>query len=447
VTGRRFAIALAAIALLGLALRAIYGLHVGAGHGIGDDDWYHRVANGLADGRGFSDPFASLVGGRRVSGLAGQPIPTAFHLPAFPWLLAPVSKLGLRSYTAHQAVGWVLGAGTVALAGMATRSLWDARAGLAAAGIAAIYPPLIANDSVMMSESLYGFLIAAVVLLALTLRKRPGWPRAAALGAALAAAALTRQEALLLVLLLLPWIARRARPRDAAVVAAVVLVLCAPWAIRNSTLYDRPVPLTTGDGSVFGAANVPSTYHGSGLGSADFNALFASPVGRTAVANEAIQSERWRKEGLTYAGHHAGRLPVVIGARVLRTWGFYPFDPRQRATQVAFLEARSRTLELIAYPAQLVVLALAAMGALALRRRGEPLWPLLALCVLITVVSATGYGAPRLAQAGDVALVVLAGIGALAVSRSRAREALRARLPSRSRPRGSTGSPAPSGPR
>jgi 4-amino-4-deoxy-L-arabinose transferase-like glycosyltransferase len=412
-TPRRFALAIGAIALLGLALRVIYGLEVGTGHGIGDDDWYHRVANGLADGRGFSDPFASLLDGRRVPGLGGQPIGTAFHLPLFPWVLAVFSELGLRTYTAHQAVGWALGAGTVVLVGLAARTLWDWRAGLLAAGIAAIYPPLIANDSVGMSESLYGFAIAAVLLLALRLRERPGRGRAIALGVALAAAALTRQEALLLALMLLPWVAKRARPRDAAIVAVTVVALCVPWAVRNSLLFDRVVPLTTGDGSVFAGANVPSTYRAPGLGSADFKALFESPVGRHPSANEAIQSERWRKEGLDFAKDHTGRLPAVVGARVLRTWGFYPFHPSDRATQVAFLEDRSRSVELIAWPAQLVVLALALLGALALRRRGRPLWPFAALFILITLVSATGYGAPRFAQAGDVALVVLAGVGAL----------------------------------
>jgi 4-amino-4-deoxy-L-arabinose transferase-like glycosyltransferase len=454
VSGRRFWIALAGIGLLALALRVGYGLDVGMGHGIGDDDWYHRVANGLADGRGFSDPFASLVNGHRVPGLAGKPIPTAFHLPAFPWFLAIFSELGLRSYTAHQAVGWALGAGTAVLVALAARELWGSRAALVAGAIAAVFPPLIANDSVGMSESLYGILIAAVLLFALRLRRRPGWPHAVALGVALAAAALTRQETLLLLVLLLPWVARRARPRDAAVVAAVVIVLCAPWAIRNTAVFDRPVALTTGDGSVFAGANVPSTYHGPLLGSADFGALFRSPVGRTAVLNEAVQSSRWRREGLSFARDHASRLPAVVAARVLRSWGFYPFSPRARAAQVAFLEDRSHAVELIAWPAMVVALVLAGFGLVALRRSRGPVWLLITPGILITVISATGYGAPRLAQAGDVALVVLAGGGALELwdrgalrPASLRRAASRfARLPSRSRPEGSPASHAQSGP-
>jgi 4-amino-4-deoxy-L-arabinose transferase-like glycosyltransferase len=297
-----------------------------------------------------------------------------------------------------------------------------------------------------MSESLYGFVIAGVLVFALRLLRRPAWYWSVALGAALAVAALTRQETLLLVVLLLPWIWRRVRPRDAALVLGVIVLLCAPWAIRNTSTFDRPVLLTTGDGSVFAGANTPRTYHGILVGSADFQALFNSPAGRTAVVNEAVQSSRWRKEGLTFANDHLGRVPVVMAVRVLRTWGFYPFSPRERASQVAFLEDRSRNFELIAWPALIVALALAVCGAIDVRRRGGPLWLLLAPCVLITVTSATGYGAPRFAQAGLVSIVVLAGGGLRPASR-RLRALRSARLPSRSRLRESPASPAPSGPR
>jgi 4-amino-4-deoxy-L-arabinose transferase-like glycosyltransferase len=426
VTPRRFVLGLAALTLAGFLVRLGYGLVIGGEDEIGDDTWYHLVANNLVDGRGFSDPFTSLVDGQRVAGTQGEPIATAFHLPMFPWLLAALSKAGLDGYTTHQAFGWLLGAGTVACAGLLARRLWDARAGLAAAAIAAFYPPLVANDSVLMSESLYGLAAAAVLLLALRLPERPGWRASVALGVALAVAALTRQEALVLAALLLPWIAVRARPRDAVVVAVTVAVLCAPWAIRNSAQYDRPVLLTTGDGSVLAGANLPTTYHGSLLGGWDFVGLYRTPAGRTVVLNEAEQSNRWRREGLDYAGDHAGRLPVVMGARVLRTWGFYPFDPLDRADVIAFHGGRIRTVEVMAYPALLLVIGLAVAGFVALRRRGAPLWPLVANLLLVVAVSAFGYGDPRFAQAANVVMVVLAGVGVVvaadaAISRRRRR--------------------------
>jgi hypothetical protein len=54
---------------------------------------------------------------------------------------------------------------------------------------------------------------------------------------------------------------------------------------------------------------------------------------------------------------------------------------------------------------------LALLGALALRRRGQPLWPLLAPVLIVTLVSAFGHGDIRYRHAADVALVALAGVG------------------------------------
>ena len=446
-TARRFALALGALTLVAFGLRLAYALTVGGAEDIGDDIWYHQVANGLADGRGFSDPFASLLGGRHVAGDAGDPIPTAFHPPFFPMLLAVFSKVGLTSYTAHQLVGCALGACTAAVAGLVARRLWDARAGLAGAGIAALYPQLVANDSTLYSESLYGLVIAVVLLAAIRFHDEPGRGRGIALGAALAAAAYTRQEALALAFLLAPWVAWRARPRDAALVLAVLAVLAAPWAIRNTTTFDQPVVLASGEGAVIAGANLPRTYHGPLMGGWDFYGLYGTPAGRHPVLNEAVQSDRWRKEGVDYARDHAGRLPAVAAARIGRTWGLYPLNPRERAAQVAFVQSKIRRVELAAYPAGFVAWALALVAAVALRRRGAMLWPLAAPILLVTAVSVVGYGDPRFAQAGNVAVVVLAGVGAVvaadgAISRWR-RRAGRPASGSEPAPRAAAAAPPP----
>jgi hypothetical protein len=203
-------------------------------------------------------------------------------------------------------------------------------------------------------------------------------------------------------------------------------VLAAPWAIRNTTTFDQRVLLATGEGAVIAGANLPSTYHGSLLGGWDFFGLYATPAGRSVVSNEAVQSDRWREEGTEYARDHVGRLPAVAAARVGRTWGLYPLDPRERAAEVAFSQSKLRRVEQAAFPALLLAAALAIIAAVALRRRGAALWPLAAPVLLVTAVSVVAYGDPRFAQAGNVAVVVLAGVGAVvatdgAISRWRRR--------------------------
>jgi 4-amino-4-deoxy-L-arabinose transferase-like glycosyltransferase len=402
---------LGALAVLGFVVRLVYGVVADVPNGFGDDVWFHEVANGLVHGRGFSDPFRSVEGGMAVFGTGGDPITTAFHPPLFPWLLALPSAVGLDSYTAHQVLGCAIGAATVVAAGLVARRLAGDTACLATAAITAVFLPMVSRDALLQSESLYGLLISLTLLAALRLRDETTTRNALALGGAIGLTALTRSEALLL-LLLLAAPAARARPRQLALVCAMTALICAPWAIRNSLEFDQPTLITTGDGSVIAGANLHETYYGRLLGDWDFEGLYRTPAGRNPDLNEAVQSDRWREEGIDYATDHLSRLPVVLGARALRTWDLYPFSPAARAEYGSDYYNHIRALE---YPAQLmlwVVVVLAILGVVGLRRRGKPVWPLLSLIVLVTLVSLVGHGDPRYRHAGDVALVVLAGVGA-----------------------------------
>jgi 4-amino-4-deoxy-L-arabinose transferase-like glycosyltransferase len=420
---------LAGVALLGLAVRAGYGLAAHVPSGIGDDLWYHGMANGLVHGHGFTDPFVSLgPDGALQLGSSGHRIPTAFHLPLFPAVLAVGSALGATSYEAHQAIGWALGAGTVAVVGLIGRRIGGERAGLIAAVAAAVYLPLAINDSLLMSESLYGLLIAVVLLAALRFREAPGDRRAAVLGAAIGLAAVTRSEALLLVLLLAPvvWAAGGRRLRSMGLVCAGVAILVLPWCVRNSLVFDRPVGLTTGVGSIVAGANLDSTYHGRLLGAWDPLGTYGTAAGRTLVRNEAVQSSRWRRDAGRYVGDHLGRLPVVVAARVGRTWSLYPLAPAEKARFASNYYKHLNSIEYVALALFVLVVGLAVVGGRTMRRARGPLWLFLAPMVLVTVASAVGYGDVRFRQAADVALVVLAGLGMHALA-ARKKTALGAR--------------------
>ena len=426
-TSRQFVPALAGIALLAFAVRLAYGLAAHVPSGVGDDLWYHEVANGLANGHGFIDPFVSLGRDGAVQlGLSGHRLPTAFHLPLFPAVLAVGSELGATSYHAHQAIGWALGAGTVAVVGLIGRRLGGERLGLIAAVVAALYLPLAINDSLLMSESLYGLLIAVVLLCALRVRETPSGRRAALLGGAIGLAALTRSEALLLVVLLAPvvWRAGGRRLRNATLVCAGVALLVVPWCVRNTVVFDRPVGLTTGIGSILAGANIDSTYHGRLLGAWDPLGSYRTPAGRTLVRNEAVQSGRWRADAGRYVRHHLGRVPVVVAARIGRTWSLYPLAPAEKARFASNYYRRLNSVEYLALATFLLAVCLAAVGVRAMRRASGPLWLFAAPMVLVTVISAVGYGDVRFRQAADVSIAVLAGVGAqTVVSRGRRREA------------------------
>jgi len=407
---RSFASRLAGITAGALVVRVLYTVLIGADtKGVGDFFYYHGIANLIADGRGFVDPFLST---------RAHPYPSALHPPLWPLALAAGSKLGATSILAHRLLGCVPGAATVALIGLLGRRVAGERSGLLAAAIAAVYPTLIAADGSLMSESLYGAFVAAALLLAYRLLDRPAAGRAAALGAAIGLAALTRGEGLLFLLLLALPLAWRGGSggrwlRIGAAVAATALVI-APWAIRNWIQLDRPILLSTNDSTLIAGANCHGVYHGVDIGFWHLDCVSKRRRG----LNEAEQAEIWRREGRDYARHHLGRLlAAVVPVRELRTWDFY--QPRRQAT---FAEGRDRRVQEAGTAAYYVLLALAVYGLVLLRRRRAPLLVLLSPVVVVLASTAAGFGLPRFRHAAELSIVVLAAV-ALEALLSRRRRA------------------------
>lgn len=402
---RTFAGRLAAVAGLGLVLRAayLYGL---ARKVVGIGDWwfYHWQAGLIANGHGFSDPWL-LLGTHHYR-------PSAMHPPLYPALLSGLYLIGGHSQLEQRSLGLVLGTVTLVLVGLLGRRVGGDRMGLLSAGLYALYPVMIAVDGDLMSEVLYGPLIAGMLLSALAVIDRPTWRRAALLGAVIGLAALTRSEALLfLPFLVLPvaWRARsswRGRGGVAAVAIAACVVVVTPWLVRNEAVFGRFVLISTNNQTVIAGANCPQTYYGVNMGSWDVTCIAA----RT-KSNEAAQAAIWQHQGLSYAAHHISRLPAVIAVRLLRTWDLW--QPRRQAR--TFAEGQQIGVAEAGVAVFWVFALVAIAGVVALwRRRRTALLVLLAPAVVVCVATVIGYGVPRLRDSFDVALPVLVAAGALA---------------------------------
>jgi 4-amino-4-deoxy-L-arabinose transferase-like glycosyltransferase len=396
---RGFALRLAGLAAAGVGLRALY-LFTVARHVNGAGDWhfYHWQANLIAEGRGFIEPFKFLFD-HHVS-------PSAGHPPLYPLALAVVSKLGGTGELSHRALGLILGACTIVLVGLLGRRAGGERLGLLAAALCAVYPLMIAVDGALMSETLYGPLIAMVLLAAWRLIDRPGPWIALATGAAIALAALTRSEALLLLVVLAwpaAWRGGPGWPLRAALATLACALVIAPWTIRNADRFGAFVPISTNDSTVLAGANCPLTYHGVDLGG--WNIECISP---RRDDNEAEQAAIWRREATDYARDHAGRVPIVAAVRFLRVWDLW--QPRR---QVMFAEGRQRRVEQAGVVVYFAFLVLGAVGAVALYRRGVTLLVLLAPAVAVCAAAVLGYGVPRLRHAFEIPLLVLAAAGIL----------------------------------
>jgi 4-amino-4-deoxy-L-arabinose transferase-like glycosyltransferase len=390
-----FARRLALVAAGGFVLRVVFALAVAPDSLThrGDPRFFHLAANLLADGHGYIAPLPFLD--------HGSVIASTEHPPLWSALLAVFSAVGGRSYAAHELVACGVGAVTVACAGLLGRRIGGDRAGLLAACGVALYPVFVAMDGSLMSEPPYALAVAICLVLAFRMVERPSLRRGALLGLAIGLATLVRGEAIgLLVVLLVPVLLQVPRGRRlayAGVVAGVAVLTIAPWCVRNSLTMDRPLLVSTEDGPVIAGANCAFTYHGRDLGYWRSDCL---PPGRD--RNAAFRSARLRKAGLTYAGANAGRLPAVLGVRLLRTFGIW--QPRRH---VFFAEGRVLPGRTFAVAAVWIVLALGLAGAWAMRRRAGPLAILLAPAFLAIGTTLIAFGYPRFRYAADVSLIVL----------------------------------------
>jgi hypothetical protein len=181
--------------------------------------------------------------------------------------------------------------------------------------------------------------------------------------------------------------------------AACALVL-APWTIRNALTFDAPVAISTNASGVFVGANCARTYYGGGIGAWDFRCYGDPPPG-----DEAQQMTAYRARGLRYARDHAGRVPLVVAARLGRLADVY--RPWTQGVFYNGSEGRNPRATKAGLVFYWLLLPFGIAGALRLRRRGAVLLVPVALVVL---VGAAVYGSTRFRTAAEPSLVVLAAV-------------------------------------
>ena len=383
-----------AIVGAGFALRLalLVTIHWGTEPGFNDSPYYSAQARDLLRGTLFRDP---ATGG-----------PGAEHGPVTSVLLAPLSWGPSPADT--QRVGTLLiGSATIVVLALVARRFGGDRAGVIAAGIAAVYPNLWLNDGLVMSEAPGAALVAAWLLTGARWRDRPGWGRAAAWGAVGGIATLTRSELALLVLaaaVIVVVVEGRPALRGAAVVLAVAGLVVSPWVVWNLVRFDRPVAMTTNDGTTLRGANCPDTYSGREMGSWSVHCLVLDG-GATADLETAERSAEWRRQGLEYARDNADRLPVVLAARAGRLLDVYGVGHQ---VDEDVRDDRPRWGSRAGVVAWWVLLPLAVIGAVRAPRSTR--WILVSPAGVVVVTSLLFYAGHRIRSPAEPAVVVAAAL-------------------------------------
>jgi 4-amino-4-deoxy-L-arabinose transferase-like glycosyltransferase len=249
--GRIGLAALVAVLLLGLGLRV--GEAWDGRAPVYDAAAYATIAANLAEGEGFT------VG-------PGATQPSSNYSPGLPLFVGGLYEVtGGENQRLARLVLALVGSLSVLFAYLLGRRFWEWRAGLIAALPVAIYPALLEYQGMLMGEPLAATLLSGGVL-ALLWAWEGDWTRWLLPGALFGALALVRPEYLAIgVLVALVVFAREARDdwrrsllRGAIFLGALVLVV-APWTIRNAIALDRFVPISTGGGQVlFAGTYLPS---------------------------------------------------------------------------------------------------------------------------------------------------------------------------------------------
>jgi 4-amino-4-deoxy-L-arabinose transferase-like glycosyltransferase len=388
----------------------------------GDELFYNAEANYVADGHGFNEPFTALTHpGAKAAPAADHPPLTVMVLAPVSWLVdhAPVSwivKEPLHDHVReHRYTMVVLGTLLVALVGLLGRRVGGDTVGLVAAGIAALSPNIWVNDGLVMSETLTMLAVVGAMYATFWWRDRPSPLRAAALGAVCGIAALARVEFLLLlpllgaVVVLSKWAPAGERWKQAGVTVLAALVVLAPWVGFNLARFRNPTFVSTNDGLTLAGANCDAVYHGRATGFWSLACASNPPPGDQSQASRAL-----RRRGIDYAKAHASRLPVVVLARIGRTWSLYrPLDMVE-LNQGEDREAWVTRLGLVAYYPTVLF---AIFGAVELwrRRRRVVLWVVSVPAIIVTVNTIVTYGQTRFRAGAEPSLALLAAFGIVAL--------------------------------
>ncbi len=351
-----------------------------------DMTWYDLMGAWLAQGNGYTN-------------FQGEP--TAAWPPGYPALLAVLYRLFGNHVVVAQLANAVLGASTGLVVYALGRRLFDARVGLVAAGILALYPGQVMFSALLLSEVLFTFLFATACLLFVlcdTREPAPGPAAWALFGALVGIATLVRGTTLAFAAVPAAiWLlSGRAWKPSAVRLGAVLLgfaLVVGPWVVRNRVQMGEFVLLSTNLGRTLSIAHLPDG------GDEKRYAALQRSLGE--VGLDALR----RRDALAHVASHPSGVLERVPLHVLHlyerddvamNWGRVP-KARGRGVEPLLGSLSDPVVRRIANGLHRGILALAALGLVAaLDRRRPERFILPAAILYVTLLhSVVFHGNPR----------------------------------------------------
>jgi 4-amino-4-deoxy-L-arabinose transferase-like glycosyltransferase len=384
---------IAGLALLAAVVRIGYWLATADDFLKSDALQYHRLATNVAQGDGLSETFPAVTEHA-----------TAFRPPIFPLLLGGWYRVVGNSVFAGRAFAVLLGVVLVVLVYVIVRRHANDVAALAAAVLVAVFPPLVANDTVPLTETLS--LILLLLLVDAVVRSRPAW-----CGVWCGLLTLTRPSAQLLILLVVLFLVRAVGWRRTLLSLAIFLAVLTPWVVRNWIQVGRPV-LVTSNGFNLAAMHSDEAYEAGDFIDPVYHPGFDDL--RLTQFDEAEWDAALQRRALEDIADHPTRVFGVVGRNFLY---FFELQPGEN-DDAELVDGRNLTIRHWTLPLFYVVVVLGVVG-LWRERRSRFSQVLLVVGAYFAVASLVFVAPPRLRAPVDLVLCI--GVGLLAAQLWRAR--------------------------
>ena len=192
------------------------------------------------------------------------------------------------------------------------------------------------------------------------------------------------------------------------VLIATAVVVLLPWVVPNLVRFERPVLLSTNDGTTLIGSYCDASFFGQNKGGWTIECVFQHPTYDIDV-DATVRGPRQREAALEYAKDHLGDVPKVVVARILRTVDLYRID--------ALLESdvgdeRQRWAAWTGIVSWWLLAPLAIVGWFLLPGRSR--WLFAMPAVTVFSVAAVFYGGHRIRSTLEPVVVLCAAVAVVA---------------------------------
>jgi 4-amino-4-deoxy-L-arabinose transferase-like glycosyltransferase len=388
------------------------------------------------------DPALYLILSEQVANGDGYVYPgadggvTAFYPPGYPVALGGVQWLvgllpdELSSFGVAIGFNLVLSVLTIALVFELGRRLVSVPVGLIAAAVFAFWPNLVVHSGLVLTETLFLFLLVVMLLVALAspeVARAPGRGRMLTVGVLFGMVGLVRPTSLVIapLFLVLWWRQGVALAlRRTALVGVGALALVLPWTVRNAVRMDSFVLVSTNVGDNICIGNHPGADGSYELPDPPCN------LGLTGEVGERPQSEITRQsDNLDIASRYVRDDPLVVLTKMpakLRytldrdtdgLWGATDYGARPLWTPRRF-EWAKWVADIYYY----VIGVVAVIGGALLFRRQDPARRrlfLLLIALVQLVPPLLTFGDPRFKMPAYPAVAIGVGVAVMALLQRR----------------------------